>query len=49
MDLSATQPQPPRNQGDSKFSKKKKKISDASDHIFFTSFTDATTLLVENI
>ncbi|MFQ6624133.1 hypothetical protein Gotur_003858 [Gossypium turneri] len=49
MDLSATQPQPPRNQGDSTFSKKKKNISDASDHISFTSFTDAATLLVENI
>ncbi|MBA0643911.1 hypothetical protein Goklo_028159, partial [Gossypium klotzschianum] len=49
MDLSTTQPQPPRNQGDSTFSKKKKNISYASDHISFTSFTDATTLLVENI
>ncbi|KAK5818893.1 hypothetical protein PVK06_023843 [Gossypium arboreum] len=51
MDLSAIQPQaklqPARNQGDFAFSKKKKKISDASD--FSTSFNDATTLLVENI
>ncbi|KAG8485935.1 hypothetical protein CXB51_019283 [Gossypium anomalum] len=49
MDFSATQPQPPRNQGDSTFSKKKKKISDASDHISSTSFIDAATLLAENI
>ncbi|XP_040955940.1 uncharacterized protein [Gossypium hirsutum] len=49
MDLSATQPQPARNQGDSTFSKEKKKISDASIHISSTSFTDAATLLVENI
>ncbi|KAK5774664.1 hypothetical protein PVK06_042520 [Gossypium arboreum] len=34
MDLSATQSQPARNQGDSTFSKKKKMISDTSDHIF---------------
>ncbi|KAG8478688.1 hypothetical protein CXB51_028509 [Gossypium anomalum] len=51
MDLSATQPQPElqlaRNQGDSAFSKKKKKIYDASD--FSTSFNDAATLLAENI
>ncbi|KAH1032130.1 hypothetical protein J1N35_044304, partial [Gossypium stocksii] len=47
MDLSTTQPQPPRNQGDSKFSKKKK-FFDASDHISSTSFTDAATLLAEN-
>ncbi|KAH1064717.1 hypothetical protein J1N35_029704 [Gossypium stocksii] len=47
MDLSATQPQPARNQGDSAFSKKKKKISDASD--FSTSFNDAAALLAENI
>ncbi|KAG8490390.1 hypothetical protein CXB51_013698 [Gossypium anomalum] len=51
MDLSATQPQPEpqlaRNQGDSAFSKKKKKISDASD--FSTSFNDAAALLAENI
>ncbi|MBA0860438.1 hypothetical protein Goshw_017702 [Gossypium schwendimanii] len=46
MDLSATQLQPPRNY-DSTFSKKKKKISDTSDHISSTSFTDAATLLVE--
>ncbi|MBA0661841.1 hypothetical protein Goklo_006082 [Gossypium klotzschianum] len=32
MDLSATQSQPPRNQGDSTFSKKKKKIFD--EHFF---------------
>ncbi|KAG8500788.1 hypothetical protein CXB51_002796 [Gossypium anomalum] len=51
MDLLATQPQPEpqlaRNQGDYAFSKKKKKISDASD--FSTSFNDAAALLVENI
>ncbi|XP_016753102.2 uncharacterized protein At2g29880-like [Gossypium hirsutum] len=51
MDLSATQPQPEpqpaRNQGDSAFSKKKKKISDASD--FSTSFNDTAALLAENI
>ncbi|KAG8492927.1 hypothetical protein CXB51_010200 [Gossypium anomalum] len=51
MDLSATQPQsepqPTRNQGDSAFSKKKKKISDASD--FSTSFNDVATLLAKNI
>ncbi|KAK5835909.1 hypothetical protein PVK06_011624 [Gossypium arboreum] len=51
MDLSATQPQPEpqpaKNQGDSAFSKKKKKISDASD--FSTSFNDTATLLAENI
>ncbi|XP_052488259.1 uncharacterized protein LOC105773798 [Gossypium raimondii] len=49
MDLSATQSQPPRNQGDSTFSKKTKNIFDASDHISSTSFTDASTLLAENI
>ncbi|KAH1046870.1 hypothetical protein J1N35_037654 [Gossypium stocksii] len=49
MDLSATQPQPARNQGDSTFSKKKKKISNASDHISSTSCIDAATLLAENI
>ncbi|KAH1107022.1 hypothetical protein J1N35_010790 [Gossypium stocksii] len=47
MDLSATQPQPVRNQGESTFSKKKKKISDTSDSS--TSFNDAATLLAENI
>ncbi|KAK5835763.1 hypothetical protein PVK06_011469 [Gossypium arboreum] len=51
MDLSATQPQPEqkptRNQGDTAFSKKKKKISDASD--FSTSFNDDTALLAKNI
>ncbi|KAK5842672.1 hypothetical protein PVK06_005055 [Gossypium arboreum] len=51
MDLSATklqpEPQPARNQGDSAFLKKKKKISDASD--FSTSFNDAAALLAENI
>ncbi|PPR93369.1 hypothetical protein GOBAR_AA27305 [Gossypium barbadense] len=51
MDLSVTQSQPEsqqaRNQGDSAFSKKKKKISDASD--FSTSFNDAAALLAENI
>ncbi|MFQ6656614.1 hypothetical protein Gotur_026645 [Gossypium turneri] len=49
MDVSATQPQPARNQGDSTFPKKEKKISDASDHISSTSFHDAATLLAENI
>ncbi|MBA0878198.1 hypothetical protein Goshw_006241, partial [Gossypium schwendimanii] len=48
MDFSTTQPQAARNQGDSTFSKKKKKISNASDHIS-TSFHDAVTLLAENI
>ncbi|KHG04766.1 Replicative DNA helicase [Gossypium arboreum] len=47
MDLSATQLQPVRNQGDSTSSKKEKKISDTSDS--FTSFNDAATLLAENI
>ncbi|KHF97268.1 Chaperone DnaK [Gossypium arboreum] len=47
MDLSTTQPQPARNQGDFTLSKKKKKISDASDSC--TSFNDASTLLAENI
>ncbi|KAH1031948.1 hypothetical protein J1N35_044122 [Gossypium stocksii] len=47
MDLSATQPQLARNQGDSTFSKKKKKISDASDSS--TSFNDAATLLAGKI
>ncbi|KHG00054.1 hypothetical protein F383_19930 [Gossypium arboreum] len=51
MDLSATQPQPElqlaKNQGDFAFSKKKKKIFDASD--FSTSFNDAAALLAENI
>ncbi|KAG8492872.1 hypothetical protein CXB51_010167 [Gossypium anomalum] len=51
MDLSTTQPQPEsqlaRKQGDSAFSKKKKKISDASD--FSTSFNDAAALLAKNI
>ncbi|KAK5839670.1 hypothetical protein PVK06_008496 [Gossypium arboreum] len=47
MDLLATQPQPARNQGDSAFSKKKKKIFDASD--FSTLFNDAAALLAENI
>ncbi|MBA0754278.1 hypothetical protein Gogos_021248 [Gossypium gossypioides] len=49
MDLSATQPQPSRNQDDSTFSKKKKKIYDKSEQISSTSFTDAATLLAENI
>ncbi|KAH1031458.1 hypothetical protein J1N35_043632, partial [Gossypium stocksii] len=47
MDLSATQPQLARNQGDSTFSKKKKKISDTSDSS--TLFNDTATLLVKNI
>ncbi|MBA0553627.1 hypothetical protein Golob_012794, partial [Gossypium lobatum] len=46
MDLSATQPQPSRNQDDSTF---KKKNSNASEHIYSTSFTDAATLLTENM
>ncbi|MBA0626489.1 hypothetical protein Godav_004149, partial [Gossypium davidsonii] len=49
MDLSATQLQQPRNQGDSTFSKKKEKIFNASYHISSTSFTDAATLLPKNI
>ncbi|XP_040932080.1 uncharacterized protein [Gossypium hirsutum] len=49
MDLSGTQQQPAINQGDSTFSKKKKKTSDASDHISPTSFNDAATLLAEKI
>ncbi|PPR93104.1 hypothetical protein GOBAR_AA27562 [Gossypium barbadense] len=49
MDLSGIQQQPAINQGDSTFSKKKKKTSDASDHISSTSFNDATTLLAEKI
>ncbi|MBA0870477.1 hypothetical protein Goshw_012953, partial [Gossypium schwendimanii] len=49
MNLSVTQSEPSRNQDDSTFSKEKKKISDASEQISFTSFTDATTLLAENI
>ncbi|KAH1031982.1 hypothetical protein J1N35_044156 [Gossypium stocksii] len=47
MDPSATQPQPARNQGDSTFSKKKKKISNGSDSS--TSFTNVATSLAENI
>ncbi|KAK5776614.1 hypothetical protein PVK06_044574 [Gossypium arboreum] len=42
MDLSTTQLQPSRNQDDSTFSKKKKKISDASEQIS-TLFIDAAT------
>ncbi|KAH1083060.1 hypothetical protein J1N35_022821 [Gossypium stocksii] len=34
MDFSAKQPQPPKNQGDSTFSKKKKKISDGQVEAF---------------
>ncbi|PPS08649.1 hypothetical protein GOBAR_AA12002 [Gossypium barbadense] len=49
VDLSGTQQQPAINQGDSTFSKKKRNISNASDHISSTSFNDAATLLVENI
>ncbi|MBA0826421.1 hypothetical protein Goarm_011273, partial [Gossypium armourianum] len=50
MDLSTTQSQPSKNQDDSTFSKKKKKkISDASDQISSTSFTDSATLLAKNI
>ncbi|KAK5845640.1 hypothetical protein PVK06_001839 [Gossypium arboreum] len=47
MDLLGTQQQPAINQGDSTFSKNKKKTSDASDHISSTSFNDAATLLAE--
>ncbi|KAG8488877.1 hypothetical protein CXB51_016934 [Gossypium anomalum] len=49
MDLSGTQQEPAINQGDSTFSRKKKKTSDASDHISSTSFNDAATLLAEKI
>ncbi|MBA0610938.1 hypothetical protein Godav_011673 [Gossypium davidsonii] len=50
MDLSTTLPQPSKNQDDSTFSKKKKKkISDASEQISSTSFTDSATLLAKNI
>ncbi|KAK5836277.1 hypothetical protein PVK06_012051 [Gossypium arboreum] len=49
LDLSGTQQQPAINQGDSTFSKKKKKTFDASDHISSTSFNDAATLLAEKI
>ncbi|MFQ6620198.1 hypothetical protein Gotur_000565 [Gossypium turneri] len=49
MDLSTTQSQLSRNYDDSTFSKKKKMISDASEKISSTSFTDAATLLGENI
>ncbi|KAK5776615.1 hypothetical protein PVK06_044575 [Gossypium arboreum] len=48
MDLSTTQPQPSRNQDDSTFSKKEKKISDESEQIS-TSSIDVATLLAENI
>ncbi|MFQ6629497.1 hypothetical protein Gotur_006592 [Gossypium turneri] len=48
IDLSATQPQPSRNQDDSTFSKMKKKIFKTSEQIS-TSFTDVATLLAENI
>ncbi|XP_052479688.1 uncharacterized protein At2g29880-like [Gossypium raimondii] len=48
MDVSATEPQPDRNQGGSTSSKKKKKNYDASDHFSF-SFHDAATLLAENM
>ncbi|KAK5826014.1 hypothetical protein PVK06_020918 [Gossypium arboreum] len=49
VDLSGTQQQPAINQGDSTFSKKKRNISNTSDHISSTSFNDAATLLVKNI
>ncbi|KAH1121133.1 hypothetical protein J1N35_004293 [Gossypium stocksii] len=49
VDISGTQQQPAINQSDSTFSKKKKKISDASDHISSTSFNDVATLLAEKI
>ncbi|XP_040938697.1 uncharacterized protein At2g29880-like [Gossypium hirsutum] len=49
MDLLGTQQQPAINQCDSTFSKKKKKTSDASDHISSTSFNYAATLLAEKI
>ncbi|KAK8263476.1 hypothetical protein V6Z12_D12G045700 [Gossypium hirsutum] len=48
MDVSATEPQPDRNQGGSSSSKRKKKNSDASGH-FSSSVNDAVTLLVENM
>ncbi|MFQ6670523.1 hypothetical protein Gotur_035407 [Gossypium turneri] len=48
MDVSATEPQPDRNQGGSSSSKKKKKNSDATDH-FSSSVHDAATLLAENM
>ncbi|KAG8499115.1 hypothetical protein CXB51_005530 [Gossypium anomalum] len=49
MNLSGTQQQPAINQCDSTFSRKKRKISDASDHISSTSFNDAAILLAKNI
>ncbi|KAH1048420.1 hypothetical protein J1N35_039204 [Gossypium stocksii] len=49
VDISGTQQQPAINQSDSTFSKKKKKISDASDHISSTSFNDVAILLAEKI
>ncbi|PPD76505.1 hypothetical protein GOBAR_DD26573 [Gossypium barbadense] len=48
MDVSATEPQPDRNQGGSSSSKKKKKNSDASDNIS-SSFHVAATLLAANM
>ncbi|PPD83635.1 hypothetical protein GOBAR_DD19425 [Gossypium barbadense] len=48
MDVSATKPQPDRNQGGSSSSKRKKKNSDASGH-FSSSVNDAATLLAENM
>ncbi|MBA0610493.1 hypothetical protein Godav_011335 [Gossypium davidsonii] len=48
MDLSTTQLQPARNQCDFTFSKKKKN-SNANDHISSTSFTNAITLLAKNV
>ncbi|PPD95900.1 hypothetical protein GOBAR_DD07067 [Gossypium barbadense] len=48
MDVSATEPQPDRNQGGSSSSKRKKKNPDASGH-FSSSVNDAATLLAENM
>ncbi|XP_040944117.1 uncharacterized protein At2g29880-like isoform X2 [Gossypium hirsutum] len=48
MDVSATEPQPDRNQWGSTSSKKKKKNFDATDHIS-SSYHDAATLLAENM
>ncbi|PPD85044.1 hypothetical protein GOBAR_DD18033 [Gossypium barbadense] len=48
MDVSATEPQPNRNQGGSSSSKKEKKNYDASENIS-SSFNEAATLLAENM
>ncbi|PPD92842.1 hypothetical protein GOBAR_DD10236 [Gossypium barbadense] len=49
MDVSATEPQPDRNQGGSSSSKKKRKNSDTSDHVSSSSVHDAASLLAENM